>query len=378
MIDPGNFVEVLQKNGISFFTGVPDSLLKDVCAYINQKLPASSHIIATNEGSAVGLAIGHYIATKNTALVYMQNSGLGNAVNPLASLADSMIYGIPVLLMIGWRGEIYNDKKQYKDEPQHMKQGQITLDQLDLLGISWEIVDADCDMEAKVKKLTKLAKDQSAPVAMVVRKGTFSAFKEEFSEDKALPKREKVIAGILDHLPDNFPIVSTTGMASRELFELRKFKNSGHQRDFLTVGGMGHALAIASGISSARSNIKVVCIDGDGALLMHMGALAISSQINNLIHIVLNNGAHDSVGGQPTRASELSLSDIARCCGYSLSLLIDDFTNITEIINEVVSFKGSVFLEIKCRRGSREDLGRPDRTPLENRDELMNFLESIS
>jgi phosphonopyruvate decarboxylase len=377
MIEADKFLGALQKNGINFFTGVPDSLLKDVCAYINQNLPSDRHIIATNEGSAVGLAIGHYLATSNPALVYMQNSGLGNAINPLVSLADSKIYGIPMVLMIGWRGEIQTDKSQLKDEPQHLKQGRITLGQLELLGIPWELIDKESDIENKIEKLAKLTKERAGPVALVVRKGTFATFKENFVENATLPKREQVISSLLEHIPDNFPIVSTTGMASRELFELRKAKKNGHQRDFLTVGGMGHALAIASGIALGKTDNKVVCMDGDGALLMHMGALAVSSELENLIHVVLNNGAHDSVGGQPTRAAEVCLSDIARCCGYSLTLFVDESADIIEAVNKAVSYKGSVFLEIKCRRGSRKDLGRPDRTPIENRDELMKFLRGI-
>jgi len=376
MIEPNKFIESLEKLDIRFITGVPDSLLKDVCACITARIPAERHVIATNEGSAVGLAIGHYLATSRPALVYMQNSGLGNVINPVASLADPQVYAIPLVFMIGWRGEILADGGQIHDEPQHVKQGQITIAQLEILGIPYIVVDgATRDIHTVLEKLTGLSVARSGPVALLVRKQTFSTFNLPKSlNTHDLMSRETAIETILDSLPDNLPVVSTTGMASRELFELRKATGSGHHRDFLTVGGMGHAAQIAAGIALAKPENKVVCIDGDGAFLMHMGGLVISAERNNLLHIVLNNGAHDSVGGQPTKGESLDLTRIASVCGYGIVAQAVNKDEIRVNIQTMLERSCSAFLEIKCCKGSRPNLGRPDRTAKENKVDFMKFL----
>jgi phosphonopyruvate decarboxylase len=364
----------LEPNGIHFVAGVPDSLLSDVCAAISARLPPECHVIAANEGAAIGLAIGSYLATGQPGLVYLQNSGLGNAINPLASLADPAIYGIPMVLMVGWRGEMLDDGTQRNDEPQHVTQGRITLDQLTVLGIAYRIVDAGTDIQTCLRDAAELARRESRPTALVVRKGAFGAYRLTPAANSATLSREAAIAAIVDSLPGTVPIVSTTGMASRELFELRAKAGTGHQRDFLTVGGMGHAVSIASGIALARPGRKVVCLDGDGAMLMQMGALTQSAVLPNLVHFVLNNAAHDSVGGQPTAATRLSLTDIARSCGYSLTLTAEDSAGVAAAVGQGLAHPGSVLLEILCRRGARGDLGRPTRTPLENKRAFMGFL----
>ena len=379
MIDPIEFIETLKKHDIRFVTGVPDSLLKDVCACITAHFSTPHHIIATNEGSAVGLAIGHYLATGRTALIYMQNSGLGNTVNPVASLVDPQVYGIPMIFMIGWRGEILSNGKQLHDEPQHKKQGQITLSQLDILDIPYRIVDGSHEkIEAIMENLVQLSLQRSGPVALIIRKNTFSSFKlinppQENNEDLPLT-REAAISSIIASLPEDVAIVSTTGMASRELFELRKENNQGHQRDFLTVGGMGHAGQIAAGIAFSRPELKVVCIDGDGAILMHTGGLANSADCRNLVHIVINNGAHDSVGGQPTKGRTLDFTAIAKACGYSRVALAKNAEEIERQMKAFLECGTSAFLEIKCRRGNRADLGRPDRIPMKNKEDFMAFM----
>ncbi len=374
MIDPEDFLAALDANGIQFVTGVPDSLLSDVCGAISTKLPPGRHVIAANEGAAIGLAIGHHLATGRAGLVYLQNSGLGNAINPLASLADPAIYGIPMVLMIGWRGEMLADGSQRSDEPQHVTQGRITLDQLSLLGVSTRIVDAMTDIHDCVRAAAEQAMNQSRPVALVIRKGAFSAYKLAAKPNVVPLSREAAIAAIVSALPGTVPIVSTTGMASRELFELRAKAGTGHQRDFLTVGGMGHAVSIAAGIALARPGGKVMCLDGDGAMLMHLGALTESAAIPNFIHVLLNNGAHDSVGGQPTAATRLSITDIAQCCGYSLTLAAHDAATVAAAVGKALEHPGSCLLEVVCRRGARADLGRPTRTPLENKTAFMDFL----
>ncbi len=362
---------------IRFVTGVPDSLLKDVCACMEQDLPSDRHAIAANEGSAVGLAIGHYLATGRPALVYMQNSGLGNSVNPIASLADPEIYAVPVVFLIGWRGEVLRSGEQLSDEPQHRTQGKITTAQLEVLGMPVRVVDASTDVHSLVPEMTDLAVSRGGPVAMLVRKGSFETFsRKDVYDDSHLMARETAIEAILNSLSDVVPVVATTGMASRELFEIRKRDQSGHQRDFLTVGGMGHASQIATGIAISRQERKVICLDGDGALLMHMGGMALSGRMPNLVHVVLNNGAHDSVGGQPTYARSLRLSEIAQAFGFANVHRVSDVETLKKVIEVCCSGEESQFVEVLCRRGARPDLGRPDRTPGENKADFMCFLGS--
>lgn len=377
MIDPADLLAAIKSVDIRFVTGVPDSLLQDVCACITARLPPDSHVIATNEGSAAALAIGQYLATGRPALVYLQNSGLGNLVNPVTSLADPLVYAIPMVLMIGWRGEIQPDGSQRHDEPQHVKQGRITIPQLETLGIPFQVVDeTTTDIEQVLEQLTKLAMRRSGPVALLVRKNSFGPFNRTQPQDHLdRMSRETAIRTVLEVLPDDLPIVSTTGQASRELFEIRTAAGVGHHRDFLTVGGMGHASQIAAGIALARPDKKVVCLDGDGALLMHMGGLAVSAACSNVLHIVLNNGAHDSVGGQPTKGEVLDLAEIARACGYGTVASVIDEDEIRSRVRAMVVADRSAFLEIKCRRGARANLGRPDRAPVANKLDFMTFLQ---
>jgi len=376
MIETADFINGLEKSGIQFMTGVPDSLLKDICAHITSHFGPEQHIIATNEGSAVGLAIGHHIATGHPALVYLQNSGLGNVINPITSLADPLVYAVPMVLMIGWRGEIMKNEEQLHDEPQHVKQGRVTPAQLEVLGIPYRIIDAHTPaIDAVLLQAAEDARSRSGPVALVVRKNTFTRFDLLATAQEGLElSREEAIEQILSVLPADAVIVSTTGMASRELFELRKHSQSGHQRDFLTVGGMGHASQIAAGIAFSRPDRTVVCIDGDGAVLMHAGALAVSADCPNLLHIVLNNGAHDSVGGQPTKGNVLRFDRIAGAFGYRHVDLAIGGDELRGKLIRMRDLDGSALLEIRCKRGARKDLGRPDRSPVHNKTDFMKFL----
>ena len=376
MIDTAVFINGLDKAGIRFVTGVPDSLLKDICACITSKFGSDQHVIATNEGSAVALAIGHYLATNRPSLVYMQNSGLGNIVNPVTSLADQQVYAIPMVLMIGWRGELLEDQTQLHDEPQHVKQGRVTLTQLETLEIPYRIVDAHTPaIDTVLQQAASDALARCGPVALVVRKNTFTRFDLENSvQEGHVLSREEAIRQVLSVLPPDAAIVSTTGMASRELFELRKDAKAGHQRDFLTVGGMGHASQIAAGIAIALPDRCVVCIDGDGAVLMHAGGLAVSADCRNLLHIVLNNEAHDSVGGQPTKGNVLRFDHIARDFGYRHVDFASSGEELREKLGHMLNLDGSAFLEIRCKRGARKDVGRPDRTPVQNKSDFMKFL----
>lgn len=377
MIAPAAFVALLERNDIRFFTGVPDSLLQAFCAQILRSIPAERNIIAANEGSAVALAAGYYLASGKAGCVYLQNSGLGNAVNPIVSLMDPEVYGIPVLLLIGWRGELV-DGVQIKDEPQHVKQGRITEAMLDCLGIPHEILSADTiDPDQLVTSLISRMRTESRPVALVVRKDTFAAVTEDLPQPAYGLTREEALKSIVDVLPDDVIVVATTGKTSRELYEIRLAQGRKTENDFLTVGSMGHALQIASGIALARPDRKVMCIDGDGALIMQMGGITTASTIPNLSHVVINNGAHDSVGGQPTRGFDIDMPTLARACGYVTARHVSNAEEIGRAIRDAVSAHGSTFIEIRTRTGSRSNLGRPKRKPAEAKLDFMRYLGAV-
>ncbi|MDR1975213.1 MAG: phosphonopyruvate decarboxylase [Bacteroidales bacterium] len=374
MINPQNIYDLLVKNSIELFTGVPDSLLKDFCAYITDNAPSNRHIIAANEGSAVAIAAGHYLATKNPALVYMQNSGIGNATNPLLSLADEKVYKIPMLLMVGWRGE-----PNVKDEPQHIKQGEVTLDLLAAMKIPYEIIDTDETVAVKqIQQLTIGTKTKGFPHAAVIRKNTFSPYTLKSKRENAFEmSREDAMQVVVNSLQKEDIIVSTTGKLSRELFEYREHTGAGHKNDFLTVGSMGHSISIALGIAP-NTEKNIYCLDGDGAILMHTGAMATAgvSGLKKLRHIVFNNGAHESVGAQPTVALQVNLPQIATAFGYKNVWSVSTLEELLKVLNVFGSGStdGPSFLEIKINTLSRENLGRPTRTTHENKDDFMqNF-----
>lgn len=382
MIDPKYFIDVLKGEGVSFFSGVPDSLLKEFCSCLNGFGDSVEHLSSTNEASAIALALGHFLAKGKPGLVYMQNSGLGNCVNPLTSLTDKDVFSIPMVLLIGWRGEILANGEQIKDEPQHVKQGRITLGLLDVLDIPYEVIGSDSlNYEEAIKKQIVLASERMSPTAIVVRKGTFAKYSSniaaEVEADTSGLKREEIIESIASIVPNYIPFVATTGMASRELFELRRNSNSGNHRDFLCVGGMGLASQIAAGISCHLPEKHIVCIDGDGAILMHAGALSVCSDCKCFIHVLINNKAHDSVGGQPTKADRVSFTDIALGFGYKNVYSVDSIADLQEVIGGMIKSGHGGFIEVACQKGSRPDLGRPDRTPIENRDSFMEHLKEL-
>lgn len=373
MLSPKIFIESLAAKGIDFFAGVPDSLLKNVCAFISDTLDDRHNIIAANEGGAIGLAAGHYLATGHIPCVYMQNSGEGNAINPLASLTDREVYNIPVLLVIGWRGE-----PGVHDEPQHVKQGKVTIPLLDAMGIRNEILSQDEeDFRRQLDEAVRYMTETGEAFALIVRKNTFEPYSLQRNEANEYPlSREEAIQTVASSLGPKDVIVSTTGMISRELFEYRAAKGQGHERDFLTVGSMGHASQIALGIALERADCKVWCFDGDGAVLMHLGSMAIVADKApaNFVHVVFNNGAHDSVGGQPTVGLKVSLTEIAKAVGYKEAFLATDAEELNAALKRLNDYSGPVLLEVRVHRGNRKDLGRPTTTPVQNRDALMSFL----
>lgn len=374
MIDSELFYKELIKNEVDFFTGVPDSLLKDICACITQNSTTDRNIIAANEGNSVALATGYYLATEKVPLVYMQNSGFGNAVNPLLSLADEAVYSIPMLLLIGWRGE-----PGVKDEPQHVKQGKVTLELLETMGIDYAILPESLEEASSlIKTIVPKMLIAKKPFAFVVKKGTFGKYslKNEKVESYDLT-REKAISVLVDHLETKDVVVSTTGKASRELFEIREQNGQSHHGDFLTVGSMGHASQIALGIALAKKDRNVYCFDGDGATLMHTGGMGIVGNLapQNYKHIILNNGAHESVGGQPTIGFSISFKDIAGNFNYKNSMQVSSLDELQEVLPSFKKMKGPALLEIRVSLGARGDLGRPTTTTIENKDQFIKFLK---
>lgn len=369
MIKPDNFYDLLKKHNIDFYTGVPDSLLKNFCAYITDNSKKSNHIIAVNEGTALGYAAGYHLSTEKIPIVYMQNSGLGNATNPLLSLVSPHIYSIPLILLIGWRGE-----PNVKDEPQHLHQGLITPQMLEVFDIPYIILSEDYkESKIKIEKLIKKTKNNNKPHAILVPKNVFDKYETKSigKQTKYELSREEAIKILVDELKEHI-FVSTTGMISRELFEYREEKNQDHNSDFLTVGSMGHASQIALGIS-LNTEKKVVCLDGDGAALMHLGGLTTigTQKQKNFIHIILNNGAHDSVGGQPTVGDKISFVNIAKECGYRKCICVKDKVSLVNSIKNKYDF-----IEIKVNKGNRKNIGRPTISPKKNKENLITKLKT--
>ena len=375
MIRPSFFYQELASYGIDFYTGVPDSLLKNLCAYVTDH--AQHHIIAANEGGAMGIAAGHYLATAQIPVVYMQNSGEGNIINPLASLVDKEVYHIPVLLVIGWRG-----KPGVHDEPQHVKQGKVTTSLLDTMGIPYTILSKEEDQAGiQIKHAVEFMQQTKECYALIIEKDTFDAYTLQNKTENALTlSREEAIQMVASAIGEKDVIVSTTGMISRELFEYRTMKGQGHERDFLTVGSMGHASQIALGIALEKPDRRVWCFDGDGATIMHMGGLAIvaSKEPDNFIHVVFNNGAHDSVGGQPTVGLSIDLPAVAKAVGYKAAISVSSKEELERELStfnfQLSTFEGPVLLEVRVKKGNRKDLGRPTTTPIQNKEAFMDFL----
>ncbi len=366
-----DFIKILKKNGVKFFTGIPDSLMKNFISYLDDKNLSIDHYIAANEGSAIGLGIGYHLSTKKVPLIYLQNSGLGNCINPIVSLAHQKIFSIPMVLLIGWRGE-----EGKKDEPQHIKQGEITEKLLQLLDIPYLILDKGVK-ETKISALIKVSKKNNKPIALLVRKNFFqSNDSKPLLPNKYPLNREDVINLVVKNASNNDIIVSTTGMASRELLEIRSKMPKKNYCDFMTIGGMGHASQIALGIALNNKNKKVICLDGDGSLIMHMGGMT-SIGVNkpgNLKHIIINNGVHGSVGNQPTVSMKLDLKSIARGCGYEYisSSISKEATN--KKIRDILNSDKCSFLEVKINTEHRNNLIRPAKQPKFYKNELIKRL----
>ncbi len=366
------FIEIL---GSGFFTGVPDSQLRALCDYLMEQYGIDSrrHIIAANEGNAAALAAGYHLATGKVPVVYMQNSGEGNIINPVASLLSEKVYAIPMIFVIGWRGE-----PGVHDEPQHIFQGEVTIKLLDDMDIASFVVGKETtqkELEDKMAEYDRLLQ-QGKQVAFVIRKGALSYEGKVRYENENSMTREEILRHIVD-MSGTDPIVSTTGKASRELFEIREEKEQGHQHDFLTVGSMGHSSSIALGVAINQPHKKIWCVDGDGAVLMHMGAMALLgvNRPANLVHIIINNGAHETVGGMPTAAGQIDLVAVAKGCGYPKAVRVSSFEELDRELLAAKEGEELVLIEVLCSIGARADLGRPTTTARENKEGFMGYLE---
>ena len=368
--------EFLSCLGVDFYAGVPDSQLKAVCNYLldTYGLEPRHHIIAANEGNCVALAAGYHLATGKVPVVYLQNSGEGNIVNPVASLLSEQVYGLPCIFLVGWRGE-----PGVPDEPQHVFQGQITLPLLDVLGIKYMTVDKSASPGDVRAWLTGSSQDLAAgrQLAFVIRKGALSYEHVPEFKNACTMRREEIIRCLAELAGEAF-IVSTTGKASRELFEIREARDEGHGRDFLTVGSMGHSSSIALGMALQQPERYFICLDGDGAALMHLGAMAVigAKRPENLLHIVINNQAHESVGGQPTVAGSIDLCGIARACGYPWVRKAANLQDFAQAVRQAMAVGQCAFIEAEAAIGARPDLGRPTSTPCENKQALMAVLQN--
>ncbi len=356
---------------------MPDSLLKEFCKYIDQSLSADQHIIASNEGAAISIATGVQISTGQTPLVYLQNSGLGNTINPLMSLVDPEVYSIPMILMIGWRG-----KPGISDEPQHVKQGRVTPDILKAMEIPYKVLSDSSDNHNQVAGwAVNESKKTNGPVVLLVEKNTFEKLENKKSvniELDTLLAREEVINLLTKSFTKDYFFISSTGKISRELYESRDNRDQDHSRDFLTVGSMGYSSQIAYGIAIKKPHTKIICLDGDGALLMHMGGMTTigTSNLKNYNHIILNNGVHDSVGGQPTLGFDVDFCKIADACNYkNVFGPLKTETEISNALIELSSLNGPNFIDIRVKPGARADLGRPKSSPIENK---KLFIEKLN
>lgn len=363
--------------GSDFYTGVPDSQLKALCNYLMSEygIDQKHHIIAANEGNCTALAAGYHLATGKVPVVYMQNSGEGNIINPVASLLNDKVYAIPVVFIVGWRGE-----PGIHDEPQHIYQGEVTVKLLEDMDIKPFVIGKDTtdeEVEAAMDEF-KDSLSKGKDVAFVIRKGALSYDGKVKYENNNTMVREEIIQHIVKVSGED-PIVSTTGKASRELFETRVANGQSHKYDFLTVGSMGHSSSIALGVAINKPDTRVWCVDGDGAVLMHMGSMAVlgANAPKNMIHVIINNGAHETVGGMPTVASKIDLVAIAKACGYPNAVSVDSFETLDAAIEAAKARNDLSLIEVKCSIGARDDLGRPTTTALENKQNFMEYLKTL-
>ena len=373
MIDQNTLFDQLNVMGLNFFTGVPDSLLNDFCLHLVNNVPDCQHIMAANEGNAIGIAAGYHMATGKIPVVYMQNSGIGNATNPLLSLTHRCVYGIPLILLIGWRGD-----PAIKDHAQHKKQGELTPVLMEDMDIPYQVLDADDTVIEKFQWAANKAKELNAPVALIAKKAilTQKEKKQEYAESP-LMNREEAISAVLDVFGKDAIYLATTGRATRELHEQIMIHGFSHEIEFLNVGAMGHLSSIGLGLAVGAPNKKIVVFDGDAAAVMHMGSLATNGryQPKNLIHIVLNNGVNESVGGQKSSGQVINLTAIAKGCGYeTIPAFVESKEDLQKAVKQLAESNHLSFLDVHVRQGIRKDMPGLKIEHQHAKSALMNYL----
>ncbi len=373
MIDMRRFHECLQNAGVEFFAGVPDTLLNDFCRYVETELPREKHVIAANEGNAIALATGYHLATGTVPVVYMQNSGIGNSVNPLCSLTNKEVYAIPMVLIIGWRGD-----PAVNDHVHHQKQGDLTPVLMEDMEIPHKILDDNTEKALEYAQwAVDTAKKQSTPTALIVKKGVLAKLvKDPFdSTNETLEmSRENAIEVVIKNVPNDAICVASTGRATRELYALRDLRGEEHDRDFLNIGAMGHASSIAAGMALAHPKRQVVCLDGDSAAIMHMGALTTIGVLGlpNFLHVVLNNGVHESVGCQLSAGFRANLTGIAENAGYrTIGKAVETGRELRDAIEKLLQDDGPAFIDVHIRKGIRSDLPKLRFSHIEAKEKLM-------
>lgn len=376
MVNLQDLFDSLKSQGVNFFTGVPDSLLNNFCLYMVENIPDGQHVMAANEGNAVAIAAGHYMATGDIPVVYMQNSGIGNATNPLLSLTHDCVYGIPMILVIGWRGD-----PAISDHAQHKKQGELTPVLMKDMDIPYEILDDENTVIQKFEWAVDKAKEISAPVALIAKKAilTEKVKKQEYPESR-LMNREEAVSAVVDVLGNDAIYLGTTGRATREVHEQLKEHGVGEGHEWQNVGSMGHVSSVGLGIALAKPEQKVVVFDGDAAAVMHMGALATNCRYKagNLIHIVLNNGVNESVGGQPSAGYVVNLTEIAAACGYKTpGHAVETREELQEIIKDYKEDEMPLFIDVHVRQGIRSDMPKLNIDHKAQKEALMKNLQKV-
>lgn len=372
MVDQEKIVKKIQSEGVEFITGVPDTLLNDFCVYVEKNWPKDKHVIAANEGNSIGLAAGYHLSTNTVPVVYMQNSGLGNTINPIVSLTHKDVYGIPLVLLVGWRGN-----PEVKDHAQHKKQGELTPVLMDDMDIPYKILEDDTqDTMNKFEWAIKTAKETNNAVGLIVKKGVLEkGEKEGFPDDLNYHlTREQAIDHIVGSLPEDTVYVAATGRATRELYEVRNNRGESKENDFLNVGAMGHTSSIALGIAIAKPEKLVVCLEGDSSAIMHLGALPTEGMVYppNFLHVILNNGVHESVGGQESAGFNINLTEIAKNSGLlTVANSVKTKDEISNALKELLGKNKPALLDIHIKKGIRKDCPPLKFNHKEQKDSLM-------
>jgi phosphonopyruvate decarboxylase len=360
MIELKNLVELLKKEKFGPIMGVPCSVFKHFLNFIINK-KSFEHYACSSEGESLGLAAGFAMAGKYP-IIYMQNDGYGNVINPLSSL--QLMYELPALLMISWRGE-----PGKKDAPQHKLMGETLLGLLEIFDIPYAVVNKG-NIESEIVNAKKYMKKKQKPYALIFKKGTIENFEVKKEESK-LNNRYDYLEILKNCLNKYDIILGTTGFTGRELFQTVSCNSK-----FYMMGSMGCLSSMGLGLAKSYHKKTVYVLDGDGALLMKLGSLSTigNYQPDNLIHICFDNNQYESTGGQKTTASTTNFVKLAEACNYKKAIMIDNTSHFEKIISKISLLEKPLFLHIKITSGTIENLKRPSFSPIEMKKKFMESL----